>query len=908
MNSQELNNNGPVKMGPVDIAVAQLTPADAVDDPEVREKILQIRSMWQFSAMFQWIFMFKGVVGMENEDVDIEVIEKELLGLLPVSLVDKIRLSLLQGVVNQRNLVLDQFDEFARKQYRLKLPESECPLGDEDNMVPYEDLDVIDKIKILYRLCELQMANAERFRERMGNLKEAEEMTWRVDPVGWDSEGKVYYLLDDNRLYSRYDPPEELKKSSKKKKRRSSAWSSGPTRRSKRRRTTDGSLFDDQEEQDDLSLQQDSQESILTRQAYSSMDQDSVWTCVCANYAEWTTFVKELTAITKDKTKLSERDFLQFVKKEIMPVIESIEQERVKDEENKLKEIEKLRIYESRKRSSRIESLADRKKHEEEIIAERERKEQERQRQKAEHKKRLQLERERDVRLHNRDIRLESEARKREAAEAKKAASKAAKLAALQSKTIDESTPARRSTRHVERQQREEKERLERQKQALQTQQSQQIISIAAQKDAKSAPQNWYFDCVCGIYGDNYDDGELSVCCGKCDIWMHVSCLAPDELRRFERSVESQQLREEMEEKKERRERKRLAHNKREKIEDEDEDEENEIVEIEEVEFICSRCVRLEKERKREIELERKRENDRRRRLERERRKEEERRRHLEEEKLQMLHQQQQQHSGPGSITVSAAAESSRAGRPDDVYPTTTVTTSSQVLQSPLEKQPSGQSALTLQNLSGTYNTSSPQLTSSKSSLPMASNMSQMNTISSITPSKQRPQDKGSLIPSGSASSSTAQLSGPLRQTSTDPIAPLGQGHYQMSPQQSPQHIPSIHSQVLNGRYGVFHQPDGHTPGINISSAITSRQFHSPPSDSPSNYSHSSEIPQLSRAAPHPIQNQVMQPSPQEIGSTQHSQSRSPVQMQTEARGSDEKSEKENGLNILADAMSSIVN
>lgn len=60
-------------MGPVEVALASITAADAVPDPEVQLKLKQIRNMWQFSALFQWLFMFKNTIKMEEDDIRVEV-------------------------------------------------------------------------------------------------------------------------------------------------------------------------------------------------------------------------------------------------------------------------------------------------------------------------------------------------------------------------------------------------------------------------------------------------------------------------------------------------------------------------------------------------------------------------------------------------------------------------------------------------------------------------------------------------------------------------------------------------------------------------------------------------------------------------------------------------------------------
>ncbi|KAJ9628070.1 hypothetical protein H2203_003292 [Taxawa tesnikishii (nom. ined.)] len=36
---------------------------------------------------------------------------------------------------------------------------------------------------------------------------------------------------------------------------------------------------------------------------------------------------------------------------------------------------------------------------------------------------------------------------------------------------------------------------------------------------------NWFFDCsVCGMHGENLDDGTHSIACERCNIWQHSKC------------------------------------------------------------------------------------------------------------------------------------------------------------------------------------------------------------------------------------------------------------------------------------------------------------------------------------------------------------------------------------------------
>ncbi|RKO89023.1 hypothetical protein BDK51DRAFT_40072 [Blyttiomyces helicus] len=50
--------------------------------------------------------------------------------------------------------------------------------------------------------------------------------------------------------------------------------------------------------------------------------------------------------------------------------------------------------------------------------------------------------------------------------------------------------------------------------------------SARKRKAAEQEEERWYFDCGCGVHGDNLDDGTPIIACGRCNIWQHILCLA----------------------------------------------------------------------------------------------------------------------------------------------------------------------------------------------------------------------------------------------------------------------------------------------------------------------------------------------------------------------------------------------
>ncbi|KAJ3153091.1 hypothetical protein HDU86_005389 [Geranomyces michiganensis] len=50
--------------------------------------------------------------------------------------------------------------------------------------------------------------------------------------------------------------------------------------------------------------------------------------------------------------------------------------------------------------------------------------------------------------------------------------------------------------------------------------------SARQRKKQETDDEAWYFDCLCGVHGDNLDDGTPMIACGRCNVWQHIKCLA----------------------------------------------------------------------------------------------------------------------------------------------------------------------------------------------------------------------------------------------------------------------------------------------------------------------------------------------------------------------------------------------
>jgi hypothetical protein len=308
----------------------------------------------------------------------------------------------------------------------------------------------------------------------------------RIEPFGWDSNDRTYFLLDDNRLYRRTDPPPPpVAKTAKPKK--NSKKAKAALRASKRRKVSEA-IESDVEPAEEAEAEA---EDLGSREKEDDRFGGMKWECIAVTFDEVHAFVE---SIEKSRDP-NERVLLKRIKDDLLPLLEKQEESRKRKAAQKERELLNMEKLATAKRSSRIAGRM------EQVKAEEEAREADRKKQadlamaKKEQEKWTKLEKERESRMMTREQRLKEREARRILHEDE--------LANLSedSKKID-SGEARLSERHL-------KAEIEKKKLALE--------ELAEEDD-------WIFDCICGAYGQ-IDDGTHSIACEKCNIWQHSKCL-----------------------------------------------------------------------------------------------------------------------------------------------------------------------------------------------------------------------------------------------------------------------------------------------------------------------------------------------------------------------------------------------
>ena len=183
----------------------------------------------------------------------------------------------------------------------------------------------------------------------------------RVEEVGYDKEERLYFVLDDNRLYRRTDPalPPPPSKPKVKPKAKSKAGKAA-ARASKKRKVS--------EVEDELTQNEDEETALQTETNMPEEDHGfggRKWECLAVTLEEYHNFLESI----RKSRDVDEKALYQRLTKEVLPVIEKLEEDRQKKIARRQKELLNLEKLATAKRSSRIASKQEREREEQETAA-----------------------------------------------------------------------------------------------------------------------------------------------------------------------------------------------------------------------------------------------------------------------------------------------------------------------------------------------------------------------------------------------------------------------------------------------------------------------------------------------------------------------------------------------------------
>ena len=295
----------------------------------------------------------------------------------------------------------------------------------------------------------------------------------RIEELGYDRDERQYYVLDDNRLYRRTEPP--LPPAPKAKPKATSKKAQAAKRQSRKRRRVEDSETSEVQEDDENTSPQPEGTNGTTQGTPSGTDVNTFagfkWECLAITLTDYQEFVDNLRK-TKDP---NEKVLRERILEEVMPTIEAAEERQRRKIERRERELMAMEKMATAKRSSRIAGKQEREKQEHEAVEAERRRAADLAAARREKDKQEQMDNDRQSRMMTREQRIKDREYKRILMEEEIA------QAAEEQKQIEEGV-ARGSERQL-------KERIERNKKEL--------------DDLKDDDQ-WYFDCSkCGMHGKN---------------------------------------------------------------------------------------------------------------------------------------------------------------------------------------------------------------------------------------------------------------------------------------------------------------------------------------------------------------------------------------------------------------------
>jgi hypothetical protein len=175
-----------------------------IHDRPIKPDVLDtIRSMWQFSAICQFFMLFQDQVGVEFFDTN----ELEELFAYPneEDWIVEVQVRMFRVGTKNRFIMPDTWLQYMEREFEKQQIYPEC--WNSISQMKYEEIPLKTRIIMLHIICEMQLDRQDTLKI-VAETAENQAAAWRVEPIGHDSKGNTYYIFDgfldssDSRLYS----------------------------------------------------------------------------------------------------------------------------------------------------------------------------------------------------------------------------------------------------------------------------------------------------------------------------------------------------------------------------------------------------------------------------------------------------------------------------------------------------------------------------------------------------------------------------------------------------------------------------------------------------------------------------------------------------------------------------------
>ncbi|XP_071752945.2 chromatin remodeling regulator CECR2 [Centroberyx gerrardi] len=287
----------------------------------------EIQSWWEVPAIAHFCSLFRTAFNLP--DFEIEELEKALSE-QDLDFLGDLIACLLQGCYQRNDITPQAFSSYLDDiiNYRWELEEGKPnPL----RQGPFEELPPRTQVELLHRLCDYRLDAADVF----DLLKGLDADSLRVEPLGQDGNGALYWYFYGTRMYKE----EPVKRKAE---RLSETLEVKPPEKRKRGRPPKKKKLED--------IQQSEVESeVKTKNGLDGLHSSSgtdrergSWSLVCDTEEQWVSLAESI----KDKTSPQDRHLYRIISQNFLPEISSMIEHKEKEQKQKLLDPTPVRISE----------------------------------------------------------------------------------------------------------------------------------------------------------------------------------------------------------------------------------------------------------------------------------------------------------------------------------------------------------------------------------------------------------------------------------------------------------------------------------------------------------------------------------------------------------------------------------
>ncbi|XP_019959184.1 chromatin remodeling regulator CECR2 [Paralichthys olivaceus] len=278
----------------------------------------EVQSWWEVPAIAHFCSLFRTAFNLP--DFEIEELEKALSE-QDLDFLGDLIACLLQGCYQRTDIIPEAFSSYLDDiiSYRWELEEGKPnPLREG----PFENLPPRTQVELLHRLCDYRLDAADVF----DLLKGLDADSLRVEPLGQDGNGALYWYFYGTRMYKeepvkrkfdRISEPSELVLPEKKKR----------GRPPKKRKFEDSNLSEAEREEPEVKTEDGLEDPPLRKSI-----KRGTWSLVCETEEQWVSLAESI----KDKPSPQDRHLYRVISQNFLPEISSMIEHKERELKQKL--------------------------------------------------------------------------------------------------------------------------------------------------------------------------------------------------------------------------------------------------------------------------------------------------------------------------------------------------------------------------------------------------------------------------------------------------------------------------------------------------------------------------------------------------------------------------------------------